>query len=151
MNTTNANLSFLFFFPLFVQIAQDDEGFEIRSLASTNLDEEEGQGDDHHGERSQAREDSPTHLTLVSPKPFVAPANAPHSLEEDETIFAVGEEDGDRWSDQDASPRNSGEREGLIGAAGGRSGSGAGNGDGKDDHSRRGSDDERRRLKDHDD
>lgn len=52
-------------------------------------------------------------LSPVPPKP-VPSAPRRQSLE-DETIFAVGEEDPDKWSDgEDMSPRNSDERQRLT-------------------------------------
>ncbi|PGH19419.1 hypothetical protein AJ80_03919 [Polytolypa hystricis UAMH7299] len=96
------------------EIAQDDDGFEIRSLASS-MDEEEGFGlpEDRHGaDRTPDERD----LSPVPPKPVNSSHQQSHhhhrpSLD-GETIFAVGE-DGDRWSD-DESPRNSTERKGLM-------------------------------------
>jgi hypothetical protein len=42
------------------------------------------------------------------------PPPRPRESLDGETIFAVGE-DGDKWSDEDESPRNSGERKRLTG------------------------------------
>jgi hypothetical protein len=52
-------------------------------------------------------------LSPIPPKPFSSAPRQRESLDE-EIIFAVGEEDGDKWSD-DESPRNSNERERLTG------------------------------------
>lgn len=51
-------------------------------------------------------------LSPVPPKPVPSGQPLRPDLDE-ETIFAVGE-DGDRWSEDDESPRNSGERERLT-------------------------------------
>ncbi|PGG96744.1 hypothetical protein AJ79_09472 [Helicocarpus griseus UAMH5409] len=85
------------------ELAQDDDGFEIRSLASSN-DEEEGRA---RGPGGPERELSP-----IPPKPIGSSSQHNRSSLDGETIFAVGE-DGDRWSD-DESPRNSTERKGLM-------------------------------------
>ncbi len=55
----------------------------------------------------------------LSPNPPPQPARTvpsprPRESLDGETIFAVGE-DGDKWSDEDESPRNSGERKRLTG------------------------------------
>lgn len=89
-----------------VQIAQDDDGFEIRSFG-TSLDEERG-GEGNAG--NEAGRD----LSPVLPKPVPSAPRQRDSLD-GETIFAVGE-DGDKWSDdEEESPRNSGERKRLTG------------------------------------
>ena len=54
------------------------------------------------------------HLSPVPPKP-VNENNQPRPSLDGETIFAVGE-DADKWSDDDESPRNSGERQNLTGS-----------------------------------
>ena len=93
------------------QLAQDDDGFEIRSMADSLDDEEEGR---MPGDRTPvpngaaARDASPM---PGKPAPMAPPVNPRESLD-GETIFAVGE-DGDRWSD-DESPRNSSERKRLT-------------------------------------
>ncbi|QSS65514.1 hypothetical protein I7I51_06358 [Histoplasma capsulatum] len=85
------------------EIAQDDDGFEIRSFGSS-LDEERvgitGSDDTERGH-------SP-----VRPKPAESSSNQNRHSLDGETIFAVGE-DGDKWSD-DESPRNSTEGKGLM-------------------------------------
>ena len=94
------------------QLAQDDDGFEIRSMADSLDDEEEGR---MPGDRTPvpngaaARDTSPM---PPKPTPMAPPVNPRESLD-GETIFAVGE-DGDRWSDDDESPRNSSERKRLT-------------------------------------
>ncbi|KAL3253006.1 hypothetical protein ABHI18_009768 [Aspergillus niger] len=91
------------------EIAQDDDGFEIRSFGSA-LDEEDAFGGPEEPSGSEQRRD----LSPVPPKPVPAAPRQRESLD-GETIFAVGE-DGDKWSDdEDESPRNSGERERLTG------------------------------------
>ena len=52
-------------------------------------------------------------LSPVPPKP-VSDNNHPRVSLDGETIFAVGE-DGDKWSDDDESPRNSSEHQKLTG------------------------------------
>lgn len=95
------------------ELAQDDDGFEIRSVA--NLSDEEGAlaGSDDADRREPERELSP-----VPPKPMQPAPNHRESLD-GETIFAVGE-DGDKWSDdedEDATSRDStDERKKLTGA-----------------------------------
>ncbi|EGE85780.2 integral membrane protein [Blastomyces dermatitidis ATCC 18188] len=86
------------------EIAQEDDGFEIRSFGSS-LDEEERVGTG--GPDGPERELSP-----VPPKPVASSSNQNRHSLDGETIFAVGE-DGDRWSDYE-SPRNSSERKGLM-------------------------------------
>ncbi|KAI9718375.1 MAG: hypothetical protein M1812_004096 [Candelaria pacifica] len=88
------------------ELAQDDEGFEIASF-NGSLDEE---GRSPTGGRTPTgigRESSPL------PKAQNGPREPRESLD-GETIFAVGE-DADKWSDDDESPRNSGERKRLTG------------------------------------
>ena len=91
-----------------IQLAQDDEGFEIASFGGS-LDEEG---------RSPPRS-SPTlgtrDLSPMPPKPVSPPRKdrVRDSLD-GETIFAVGE-DADKWSDDEESVRNSGERKRLTG------------------------------------
>lgn len=90
-----------------IQIAQDDEGFEIASLRDS-LDEEDGP-EDHPPSYDPAPRNVRSHGARdVSPlpapqaqKPIVPPRE---SLDGD-TIFAVGEDD--KWSDDDEpeSPR----------------------------------------------
>ncbi|GLI72573.1 membrane protein ptm1 [Penicillium ochrochloron] len=91
------------------ELAQDDDGFEIRSFGS-GLDEEDPLDAPPEYPGSSAamgRRD----LSPVPPKP-VSASNQRASLDE-ETIFAVGE-DGDKWSDDDESPRNSSEGQRLT-------------------------------------
>ncbi|MCJ1393201.1 hypothetical protein MMC18_006073 [Xylographa bjoerkii] len=89
------------------ELAQDDDGFEIASFGGSQEDEEDG--------RSPPRQHSPSGakrgLSPSRPKP-VAERHDRHSLD-GETIFAVGE-DGDKWSDDEDSPRNSQERTRLT-------------------------------------
>jgi hypothetical protein len=91
-----------------VQIAQDDEGFEIASLRDS-LDEEEGRSDNPPAYDPAPRHRSPSaggrFDRNVSPlpapqaqKPIVPPRE---SLDGD-TIFAVGEDD--KWSDDELEP-----------------------------------------------
>jgi hypothetical protein len=96
-----------------LQLAQDDDGFEIRSMADSLDDEEEGRMPSDRTSvpnGAGAREASPV---PQKPAPMAPPVNPRESLD-GETIFAVGE-DGDRWSDDDDSPRNSSERKRLTG------------------------------------
>lgn len=90
------------------QIAQDDEGFEIASFGGS-LDEE-----DARTPGSSTPKARNGHLSPVPPKP-VNENNQPRPSLDGETIFAVGE-DADKWSDDDESPRNSGERQNLTGS-----------------------------------
>lgn len=100
-------------FAMSEELAQDDDGFEIRSLADS-LDEEDGRSPD-------ARTPVPSNAADrgLSPNPpqklsARVPSPLPRESLDGETIFAVGE-DGDKWSDEDESPRNSGERKRLTG------------------------------------
>ncbi|KAL2830002.1 lung seven transmembrane receptor-domain-containing protein [Aspergillus cavernicola] len=95
-------------FAMSEELAQDDDGFEIRSFGGA-LDEEDALGGlDEHSSPEPRRDLSP-----VPPKPVPSAARTRESLD-GETIFAVGE-DVDRWTDdEDDSPRNSGERKALT-------------------------------------
>lgn len=78
-----------------MKLAQDDDGFEIRSFGSA-LDEEEAFAEpEAHAAPEQRRDLSP-----VPPKPVSSAPRQRESLD-GETIFAVGE-DGDKWSDDEA-------------------------------------------------
>lgn len=78
-----------------LKLAQDDDGFEIRSFGSA-LDEEEAFAEpESHAAPAQRRDLSP-----VPPKPVPSAPRQRESLD-GETIFAVGE-DGDKWSDDEA-------------------------------------------------
>ncbi|KAJ5227060.1 uncharacterized protein N7469_007066 [Penicillium citrinum] len=92
------------------ELAQDDDGFEIRSFGS-GIDEEDAfdAPPDYPGSSAA---DGHRDLSPVPPKPVSSAPRQRESLE-DETIFAVGEEDGDKWSD-DESTRSSGERKRLT-------------------------------------
>ncbi|KAF7593361.1 hypothetical protein BBP40_011651 [Aspergillus hancockii] len=91
------------------EIAQDDDGFEIRSFNSA-LDEEDALGGIPENSAHEQRRD----LSPVPPKPVPAAPRQRESLD-GETIFAVGE-DGDKWSDdEDDSFRDSSERKRLTG------------------------------------
>ncbi|KAJ6144807.1 Transmembrane receptor eukaryota [Penicillium chermesinum] len=90
------------------ELAQDDDGFEIRSFGS-GLDEEDpfdALPEYPGSSAAEGRRD----LSPLPPKP-VSGGPARQSLEE-ETIFAVGDED--KWSDDEGTPRNSGERQRLT-------------------------------------
>ncbi|KAI5292259.1 hypothetical protein KEM55_007938, partial [Ascosphaera atra] len=99
------------------EIAQEDEGFEIRSLASSF--DEEGGYDAYRGPDPtlpQARPDNAnTPLTAMEPRPMPSAGPRHRPSLDGETIFAVGEEEGDadKWSD-DGSTRDSTDRRGLI-------------------------------------
>lgn len=87
-----------------LQLAQDDEGFEIASFGGS-LDEEDARSPDAVSNGDGA-------LSPMPPKPMNDSHHQRQSLD-GETIFAVGE-DGDKWSD-DESPRNSAEHKRLTG------------------------------------
>lgn len=89
-----------------MQLAQDDEGFEIASFGGS-LDEEDARSPDgmHDGANGQ--------LSPVPPKPMNDSHLSRQSLD-GETIFAVGE-DADKWSDDEESPRSSAEKTRLTG------------------------------------
>lgn len=92
------------------ELAQDDDGFEIRSFNGA-LDEEDALGGlDEHSPHEQRRDLSP-----VPPKPVPSAARTRESLDamDSETIFAVGD-DPDKWTDDEDSPRNSTERKALT-------------------------------------
>ena len=86
-----------------LQLAQDDEGFEIASFGGS-LDEEDARSPD------AANDTAP--LSPVPPKPVNEHHPVRQSLD-GETIFAVGE-DADKWSEDEESPRNSTERTRLT-------------------------------------
>ncbi|KAI9890735.1 MAG: hypothetical protein M1814_003665 [Vezdaea aestivalis] len=91
------------------EIAQDDE-FEFASVRNS-LDEESGSGG--HTPLPQGGASAPNGAAASqykAPKPR-------ESLEAEETIFAVGEEEGDadRWSEDGDSPRDSSEKKRLTG------------------------------------
>ncbi|KAJ5107087.1 hypothetical protein N7456_003762 [Penicillium angulare] len=88
------------------ELAQDDDGFEIRSFGS-GLDEEDpfDAPPEYPGSSRAAGRD----LSPIPPKPV--PSAQRHSLDE-ETIFAVGDED--KWSEDEESPRNSDEHQRLT-------------------------------------
>jgi len=77
-----------------LQLAQDDDGFEIRSFGSA-LDEEDVLGAPEVNIGTEHRRD----LSPVPPKPVPSAPRQRESLD-GETIFAVGE-DGDKWSDDE--------------------------------------------------
>jgi len=84
------------------ELAQDDEGFEIADFgADLSGDEEEGgAGRAQEGPRY----DPPTKPTNKSvPSNTQEPNPSSHAREslDGETIFAVGDEDGDKWSDDE--------------------------------------------------
>lgn len=90
-----------------MQIAQDDEGFEIASLRDS-LDEEEGGGSDRPpGYDPVSRTRSPGEganrdaSPLPAPKPQ-KPVHPPRESLDGDTIFAVGEDD--KWSDDELEP-----------------------------------------------
>uniref|UniRef100_A0A093UW06 Membrane protein PTM1 n=1 Tax=Talaromyces marneffei PM1 TaxID=1077442 RepID=A0A093UW06_TALMA len=85
------------------ELAQDDDGFEIRSLANS-LDEEGAIPLTDEYDRYSPE----TELSPVPPKP-VQPAPQHRESLDGETIFAVGEEDGDKFSDDDDDFRKSSE------------------------------------------
>ncbi|KAI9777839.1 MAG: hypothetical protein M1839_008516 [Geoglossum umbratile] len=92
------------------EIAQDEEGFDIASFGGS-FDEEEGQSPPRDGDQTPR---GPDENTKPAQKPQ-QPATRDHRESLDgEPIFAVGE-DGDKWSDDDESPRNSTERSRLTG------------------------------------
>ncbi len=80
-----------------IQLAQDDEGFEIADFgAEESGDEEEGRGD-----RTQPGQEGPRYDPPTKPvtKSNVA-RDIPRESLDGETMFAVGE-DGDRWSENE--------------------------------------------------
>ncbi|KAI9816772.1 MAG: hypothetical protein M1827_001417 [Pycnora praestabilis] len=89
------------------ELAQDDEGFEIASFGGS-LDEEDGRTPD--GDRTPTGYDR--HVSPVR-KTQNAAQESRESLG-GETIFAVGDEDADKWSD-DGSVRDSNEHKRLTG------------------------------------
>jgi hypothetical protein len=89
-------------------LAQDDEGFEIADFGEEgddSGDEEDGRGNEG------ARYDAPSksvskqapHQTSSEPEAQASttPKTIPRESLDGETIFAVGDEDGDKWSDDD--------------------------------------------------
>jgi hypothetical protein len=94
-----------------LQLAQDDEGFEIADFGAEESgdDEEEGRG----GDRTQPGQEGPRYDPPSKP---VTKSNVtrdiPRESLDGETIFAVGE-DGDRWS-EDEEHEDNGEDEKLV-------------------------------------
>lgn len=93
-------------------MAQDDEGFEIADFGAEgddSGDEEEGRGNEGARydapskpapKQSQAQnqahsQNEPQASTTAAPK------HIPRESLDGETIFAVGDEDGDKWSDDE--------------------------------------------------
>ncbi|KAF3483449.1 PTM1 [Arthroderma uncinatum] len=87
------------------ELAQEDDGFEIRSITDS-LDEEDAV------ENTNGRKNDRSPAAAASAQANNGAHQVRHSLD-GETIFAVGE-DMDRWSDDDVSPRNSTERKKLM-------------------------------------
>ena len=95
------------------QLAQEDDDFEIRSLADSLDIEEEGSGRDGPSEQIPVPNGNATRGLSPMPSKPAPTARSPQPREslDGETIFAVGE-DGDRWSDdepEDDLRRTSGE------------------------------------------
>jgi len=91
------------------ELAQDDEGFEIADFgADDSGDEEEGRG----GDRTQPGQEGPRYDPPQAAK--TTARDIPRDSVDGDTIFAVGE-DGDKWSDDDESIRNSSEGRKLVG------------------------------------
>ncbi len=96
-----------------MQLAQDDEGFEIADFGADESgdDEEEGRG----GDRTLAGQEGPRYDPPSKPatKSNVR-RDIPRESLDGETIFAVGEDgDGDRWSEDEEHDDN-GEGEKLV-------------------------------------
>ena len=89
-----------------IQLAQDDEGFEIASFGGS-LDEEDARSPNGTPHEANGA------LSPIPPKPM-NDSHPPRQSLDGETIFAVGE-DGDKWSEDEDSPRNSEERTKLTG------------------------------------
>lgn len=89
------------------ELAQDDDGFEIRSLTSSLEDEERALGDNRTPD-GRERDLSP-----AKPGATTATSATPHRQSLDADHFAIGD-DVDKWSDDDESPRNSTERKRLM-------------------------------------
>ena len=81
-------------------------------MADSFDDEEEGRMPVERGAVPNGAAARDTSNIPQKPTPMAPPMNPRESLD-GETIFAVGE-DGDRWSDEDESPRNSSERKRLT-------------------------------------
>lgn len=94
-----------------IQLAQDDEGFEIADFGAEGSDDEdvEARGTD----RTQPGQEGPRYDPPIKPatRPNV-PRDIPRESLDGETIFAVGE-DGDRWSDDDEQEEGEGKK--LVG------------------------------------
>lgn len=94
------------------QIAQDDDGFEIRSLASSIDDEERAIGGERTPENGD-RDSSPGRPGATVATPSAPRQQQPQDRQSlDADHFTIGDED--KWSDDDESPRNSTERKRLM-------------------------------------
>lgn len=84
------------------ELAQDDEGFEIADFGADDDDEEDVENSAAHagrGDEGPRYDPAPgAKVTKLPPGSNTAKEIPRESLDGD-TIFAVGEEDGDRWSD----------------------------------------------------
>jgi hypothetical protein len=79
------------------ELAQDDEGFEIADFGVEDDDEDDENLGAHRGDRTQPGQEGPRY----DPPPGANTAKEiPRGSLEGETIFAVGDEDGDRWSEE---------------------------------------------------
>lgn len=95
-----------------IQLAQDDEGFEIADFGAEDSgdDEEEGRG----GDRTQPGQEGPRYDPPSKPATksnFTR--DIPRESLDGETMFAVGE-DGERWS-EDEDGHGDGEGKKLVG------------------------------------
>jgi hypothetical protein len=95
-----------------IQLAQDDEGFEIADFGvEESGDEEEGRG----GDRTQPGQEGPRYDPPSKPttKSNVT-RDIPRESLDGETMFAVGEDGEDRWS-EDEDDQDGGEAKKLVG------------------------------------
>lgn len=114
------------------ELAQDDEGFEIADFGNDGMldsdDEDEEQGRKKGGPPAEPRYDTPagpppqykqaeTSGTSNSgpAQAAAAPRAVPRESLDGETMFAVGDEDADKWSDDEDDEGRSGEGKGLVG------------------------------------
>jgi hypothetical protein len=82
------------------ELAQDDEGFEIADFGVDDEDDDEDleNAGAHRGERNESGQEGPRY----DPAPRAGASAAkdiPRDSLDGETIFAVGDEDGDKWSE----------------------------------------------------
>lgn len=81
------------------ELAQDDEGFEIADFGEGDDEDDDENAAAHRGDRTEPGQEGPRYDPAPSSS---APKNIPRDSLDGETIFAVGDEDGERWSEEES-------------------------------------------------